>query len=101
MGENALHPLIMTYDFGTTSLKAALVDAEGRIIAHANEGYPLSQPRVGWAEQDPRRLWDAGAKAGRRALVQAGLGPEAVRLRGLRRALEGHHSRWVGRKSPA
>jgi xylulokinase len=76
--ENVLHPVTMTYDFGTTSLKAALVDVGGRIIAHANEGYPLSQPRVGWAEQDPRRLWGAAAEAGRRALQQAGLGPEAV-----------------------
>ena len=51
MDGDALHPLVMTYDFGTTSLKAALVDKAGRIIAHANEGYPLFQPRVGWAEQ--------------------------------------------------
>jgi len=78
VGEDALHPVVMTYDFGTTSLKAALFDGAGRIIAHASEVYPLFQPRVGWAEQNPRSLWDAGAQAGRRALAQAGLSPDAV-----------------------
>jgi len=78
VGEDALHPVVMTYDFGTTSLKAALVDGAGRIIAHASEVYPLSQPKVGWAEQNPRSLWDAGAQAGRRALAQAGLPRDAV-----------------------
>ena len=79
MDGDALHPLVMTYDFGTTSLKAALVDKAGRIIAHANECYPLFQPRVGWAEQSPRLLWEAGAQAGRRALEQGGLSRDAVR----------------------
>jgi len=69
----------VTYDFGTTSLKAALLDGAGRIIAHASEVYPLLQPRVGWAEQNPRSLWDAGAQAGSRALEQAGLSRDAVR----------------------
>ena len=79
MDGDALQPLVMTYDFGTTSLKAALVDKAARIIAHANEGYPLFQPRVGWAEQSPRLLWEAGAQAGKRALEQSGLSRDAVR----------------------
>jgi xylulokinase len=79
MKGDALNPVVMTYDFGTTSLKAALVDGSGQIIAHANEGYPLFQPRVGWAEQNPGLLWDAGAQAGRRALEQAGISHDAVR----------------------
>ena len=79
MDRDAQDPLVMTYDFGTTSLKAALVDATGRVVAHASELYPLFQPRVGWAEQKPRTLWDAGGRAGRRALAQSGLSPDAVR----------------------
>ncbi len=79
MDRNALPHIVMAYDFGTTSLKAALVNDAGEIVAHANEGYPLLQPRTGWAEQDPQQLWDAGARAGKRALRIAGLPPEAVR----------------------
>jgi xylulokinase len=79
MDGGALGPLVMTYDFGTTSLKAALVDRAGQFVAHANEGYPLFQPRVGWAEQNPRLLWEAGAHAGRRALEQSGLSHNSVR----------------------
>lgn len=79
MDGDALHSLVMTYDFGTTSLKAALFDATGQILAHASELYPLFQRRVGWAEQNPRSLWDAGGRAGRRALTQSGLSSDAVR----------------------
>lgn len=69
--------LIVTYDFGTTSVKVAIVSG-GRILAEANAEYPVSQPRPGWAEQDPARLWDAGAGCGRRALVAAGVAPQDV-----------------------
>jgi xylulokinase len=79
MEGDALNPVVMSYDFGTTSLKAALVDRTGRIVAHASEGYPLFQPKIAWAEQNPRLLWDAGAQAGERALKQAGIPREAIR----------------------
>ena len=39
-------------DLGTTSCKAILLDAEGRVAAAASESYPLRVPRPGWAEQD-------------------------------------------------
>jgi xylulokinase len=79
MDGGAPNPIAMTYDFGTTSLKAALVDGGSRIIAHASEGYPLFQPKVGWAEQDPRLLWNAATLAGARAMEQAGLRGDVVR----------------------
>ncbi|MDX7951377.1 FGGY family carbohydrate kinase [Lichenihabitans sp. Uapishka_5] len=71
--------LTMTFDYGTTSLKAALVDRQGGIVASASATYAVAQPRVGWAEQDPRLLWEAGALAGREAMRLARAGPEAVR----------------------
>ncbi|HEU5037295.1 MAG TPA: FGGY family carbohydrate kinase [Nocardioides sp.] len=69
----------MTYDFGTTSLKAAVVGAGGHIVAESTVTYPVSQPHAGWAEQDPARLWEAAGEAGRTAMARAGLDAVAVR----------------------
>lgn len=63
----------MAYDFGTTSLKVAVIEHGGRIIADANAGYSISQPRPGWVEQDPSHLWETAAKTGRTALQRAQL----------------------------
>jgi xylulokinase len=46
-------------DVGTTGVKGLAIDGEGRVIARAERGYPLSTPRPGWAEQDPELWWEA------------------------------------------
>lgn len=40
-------------DVGTSGAKAIAIDADGAILARAEEEYPLSTPQPGWAEQDP------------------------------------------------
>lgn len=40
-------------DIGTTSVKAVLVDLDGRILAEYARSYATSRPRPGWVEQDP------------------------------------------------
>ncbi len=53
---------ILGYDAGSSSIKAALLDAEtGRPVASASspeEEMPISAPRPGWAEQDPGLWWE-------------------------------------------
>ena len=46
-------------DVGTSGVKGLAIDPEGTILARAEYGYPLSTPRVGWAEQDPADWWEA------------------------------------------
>jgi xylulokinase len=46
-------------DVGTSAVKGLAIDADGTVLASAEAGYPLSTPRVGWAEQDPRDWWEA------------------------------------------
>ncbi|HET7050559.1 MAG TPA: xylulokinase [Solirubrobacteraceae bacterium] len=46
-------------DVGTSGVKGLAIDPEGAILARAEWGYPLSTPRVGWAEQDPADWWEA------------------------------------------
>lgn len=50
---------IISYDFGTSSVKAALIDENGNIVADSSCHYPLYIPRPGWAEQDPADWWKA------------------------------------------
>ena len=49
-------------DIGTSGTKSALFDLDGNTVATATEEYPLSQPKNGWAEQDPNLWWDAVCK---------------------------------------
>ena len=65
-------------DVGTTGVKALAISESGDLIASAEETYPLSTPRPGWAEQDPDDWW----KASQRALERLGVGPRAIGLSG-------------------
>jgi xylulokinase len=40
-------------DVGTTAVKALVLSPDGEVVGRAEEGYELSIPRPGWAEQDP------------------------------------------------
>jgi xylulokinase len=40
-------------DIGTTGVKALALSPDGVVTGRAEEEYPLSTPRPGWAEQDP------------------------------------------------
>jgi xylulokinase len=44
---------VVGVDVGTTGVKAVAIDETGEVLARAEEGYELSTPRPGWAEQDP------------------------------------------------
>src|SRR5262249_8691455 len=61
--------LALGLDLGTSSLKALVLDAACRVVAHATRSYPLQRPPPGWAEQDPMNWWTAvgGALADLRA----------------------------------
>jgi xylulokinase len=51
--------VLVGLDVGTSGVKGIAIDGEGRILAVAEEGYPLSTPQPGWAEQDPEDWWRA------------------------------------------
>ncbi|MGE7368912.1 FGGY-family carbohydrate kinase [Neorhizobium sp. NPDC001467] len=50
-------PFVIAIDQGTSSTKAALVDATGKIIAKASAPLKSSYPRPGWAEQSAEEIW--------------------------------------------
>ncbi|WP_209862683.1 gluconokinase [Paenibacillus shirakamiensis] len=54
---------ILALDIGTTSLKAVLFGQKGTVIVSQSVGYPLSQPKPDWAEQDPELIFQSIVKA--------------------------------------
>ncbi|HVV98947.1 MAG TPA: xylulokinase [Planctomycetaceae bacterium] len=46
-------------DIGTSGTKTLAVHEDGRILASAVAGYPLSHPHPGWSEQNPEDWWQA------------------------------------------
>jgi xylulokinase len=67
--------LTIGYDIGSSSIKAALFDAErGATVAQAyspKQEMPISAPRAGWAEQDPSIWWEHARLATREILAAA------------------------------
>ena len=61
---------ILSYDAGTSGIKAVLVGTDGSICASATAGYSLLRPQDGWAEQIPAEYWDAACRSAHAVLAQ-------------------------------
>ncbi len=68
-------------DVGTSGVKGLAIDPAGAVIASAEAEYPLSTPRLGWAEQDPADWWTATEAVLSRLQAAAGV-PEGIGLSG-------------------
>ena len=55
--------LILAIDQGTTNSKAALIGADGRVVADGSAPVGISSPRPEWVEQDANRLWSSVLEA--------------------------------------
>ena len=75
--------LVLGYDFGTSSVKAALFDRDGRIVADGQRSYPLMLPEDGWAEQAPEDWWAAMGAVTRAILDTAQVNPNRIAALGL------------------
>ncbi len=74
-------------DVGTSSIKALLVDGNGKVLASSNPEYPFQTPAPLQAETDPEVWWDATCKAIRELLSQ--ISPESVSGIGLTGQMHG------------
>ena len=70
---------VLAYDLGTSGVKAALVDLEGKLIGYAVSEYPLITPHAGWAEQDPENYWESVCKATKEAIEKCGQDPAGIK----------------------
>ena len=70
--------LYLALDQGTSSSRALVFDARGRLRAQARRRLATRHPRPGWAEQDAEAIWSSQLEAAREA-VRAGGGASRVR----------------------
>ena len=70
------------YDVGSSSVKAALVDAETletvNIAKYPENEMSISSPQPGWAEQHPEDWWNNLIKATQKLLTSTGIKGEAI-----------------------
>jgi xylulokinase len=72
----------LTFDLGTTGLKTALVNHDGRVpMVHTVE-YTPRVPRPGWAEMAPDVYWQAAVTGARAVLARTGADPSSVQAIG-------------------
>ncbi len=71
---------ILAIDQGTTRTKALIFDVQGRVLAESSSEIPLTYPRPGWVEQDPRDLLQSVIDNARAALAASNAGCIAMGL---------------------
>ncbi len=76
-------------DIGSQSVKAVLLDPEGRTVAEAGQACAMLHPASGWAEQDPAD-WQTGLTvAVRQLLTRSGVAASQVTHLGLASQVDG------------
>ena len=59
---------VIGMDLGTTGMKLTVIDEHGIQHGSAFIAYPILQPKMAWAEQDPK-VWTAAAVEGIREVL--------------------------------
>lgn len=76
-------------DLGTSGTKTVLFDESGKRIASDLYEYPMYQPNVGWAEQDPEDWWMATYTTIKNCIQKSGVDPKDVKGIGLSGQMHG------------
>src|SRR6202034_4550158 len=74
---------ILALDQGTTSSRAILFTAEGKIHAQAQHEFQQIYPRPGWVEHDPLEILTSQLSAAVEVLGKAGVEPRDVAALGI------------------
>lgn len=64
---------ILSLDQGTTSSRAILFDANGKIIKSAQKQFTQIYPKSGWVEHDPMEIWGSQSGVAREVIESAGI----------------------------
>ncbi len=80
---------VVGIDVGSQSVKAALLDPEGRTVATAGRPCTMRHPHAGWGEQDPAEWEQSLAEAVRAVVDTAGIRPTEVTHLGLACQVDG------------
>jgi len=80
---------LMGIDVATTSVKALLMDAAGKVTGTATTGHPLSNPKPLWCEQNATDWWDGSVGSIRKVLEETGTSGDDVAAVGLAGQMHG------------
>ncbi len=70
--------LLVGVDVGTTSARAGIVTADGRMLGRAEHKFDMQRSGANHAEHDSEQIWQAVCAAVRGAMAEAGASPESV-----------------------
>jgi gluconokinase len=91
-------PLWIGIDIGTTGVRAAAYQPDGRSMSVATRDYPLYSPQAGWAEQDPAEIASATRDVLREvagSLARAGRRPEGLAISSAFHSLAAFDKEWL------
>ena len=69
---------ILSFDSGTTSVRAIIFDQDGETRAVAQKEIRQIYPKPGWVEQDPQEIWFSQISVGVEALGRARIRPTDI-----------------------
>jgi len=70
--------LLLAFDIGTSSVRAALVNHAGKILAFAAKELDQVIPQFGWSQQSPRHWWDGLVFSVRSVLQRVAHAPDRI-----------------------
>jgi len=76
-------------DIGTSGTKTILIDKSGNIVSTATFEYPLYQPHIGWAEQNPEDWWKATCDGIKAVIKNSNVDPSLIKGVGLTGQMHG------------
>jgi len=74
---------ILALDQGTTSSRALVFDATGRVVAMAQRELPQSYPQPGWVEHDALRIWTDTLACAHEVLLRAAVKADRIAAIGI------------------
>lgn len=80
---------VIGVDIGTSGTKTVLFDEKGTSIESYLVEYPMFQPKIGWAEQDPEDWWNATYTSIKEVITNSGINPEDIKGVGLSGQMHG------------
>lgn len=75
--------VVVALDQGTTSSRALVFGADGRVLGMAQREFPQVYPRPGWVEHDPEEIWSSQISTMTEAMSRAGVRAREVSAIGI------------------
>ncbi len=69
---------LLALDQGTSSSRSIVFDAQGRVVAMAQQEFRQIFPQPGWVEHDPKELWHSQLATAQEAVAKSGIPPSDI-----------------------